>query len=327
MVQTGNGGFLVNKNVRRLTDGAMMIAITAVFLLLDRALANTLTYYLMFIMPLPMVFYGAKYGWKGSWAVYAALILVAFVVTTPQYIFYVAAEGFLGMAYGCGIYNKRPQNQLVIEAMVIGVIVNLIDTVIISAMLGYDLTKQTAEMTSMMNQAFEQSGLTMPSNVDLSSMIRELIIVTAILSGVLEGYVTHVLSRLMLKRLRFPVDAAQPLLLYYPPKWTGYAALAGFVIYIWTNTHSIANATLLSVLQAYGLIGYFYLIFFGMIAVAGMLALRGNPKRRVLYGILAFIVALSLSYVAMVLGFLYISAHLHDQILANGGNSHAEKNQ
>ena len=58
----------------------MMIAITAVFLLLDRALANTLTYYLMFIMPLPMVFYGAKYGWKGSWAVYAALILVAFVV-------------------------------------------------------------------------------------------------------------------------------------------------------------------------------------------------------------------------------------------------------
>ena len=82
----------MNKNVRRLTDGAMMIAITAVFLLLDRALANTLTYYLMFIMPLPMVFYGAKYGWKGSWAVYAALILVAFVVTTPQYIFYVAAD-------------------------------------------------------------------------------------------------------------------------------------------------------------------------------------------------------------------------------------------
>ena len=80
-------------------------------------------------------------------------------------------------------------------------------------------------------------------------------------------------------------------------------------------------------LQAYGLIGYFYLIFFGMIAVAGMLALRGNAKRRVLYGILAFIVALSLSYVAMVLGFLYISASLHDQILANGGNSHAEKNQ
>ena len=113
----------MNKNVRRLTDGAMMIAITAVFLLLDRALANTLTYYLMFLMPLPMVFYGTKYGWKGSWVVYAALLLVSFVVTTPQYIFYVAAEGFLGMVYGCGIYNKRPQNQLVVGAMVIGAIV------------------------------------------------------------------------------------------------------------------------------------------------------------------------------------------------------------
>lgn len=317
----------MNKNVRRLTDGAMMIAITAVFLLLDRALANTLTYYLMFLMPLPMVFYGTKYGWKGSWVVYAALLLVSFVVTTPQYIFYVAAEGFLGMVYGCGIYNKRPQNQLVVGAMVIGAIVNLIDTVVISAMLGVDLTKQTAEMTSMMNQVFQQSGVALPANVDISRLIRELIIVTAIISGVLQGYVTHVLSRLMLKRLRFPVEAAQPLLLYYPPKWTGYAALGGFIVYIWTNTHTIANAALLSLLQAFGLIGYFYLIFFGMIAVAGMLALRGDAKRRVLYGFLAFIVALSLSYVAIVLGFLYISAHLHDQILANGGNSHAEKNQ
>ena len=56
----------MNNNVRRLTDGAMMLAIIGALLLINRQTAGIIETTFLFILPLPMVFYSARYGLKSS---------------------------------------------------------------------------------------------------------------------------------------------------------------------------------------------------------------------------------------------------------------------
>ena len=56
----------MNQNIRKITDGAMMAAIVGVVLIINRQMAGLLQDLLLFVFPLPMVFYAAKYGMKQS---------------------------------------------------------------------------------------------------------------------------------------------------------------------------------------------------------------------------------------------------------------------
>ena len=72
----------MNKDIRKITDGAMMVAIIGAVLLLDRQLAGTVSSMVLFLFPLPMVFYSAKYGLKDSWMVlFAVFVLLAMLGT------------------------------------------------------------------------------------------------------------------------------------------------------------------------------------------------------------------------------------------------------
>jgi uncharacterized protein YybS (DUF2232 family) len=318
----------LNHNVRKITDGAMMIAINGALLLLDRALGNVLTYYFMFLLPLPMVFYAAKYGMKDSWTVFAAMVLLAFVITTPQTVFYVASEALLGLVYGGGVYRQAPVRRLVIWAMLVGVVVNVVDTVVISALLGYDMPTQIAEMTTLMESTMADAGASLPSQINLSQTIAEIIIVSAILTGILDGYITHVLSRVLLKRLGMKVEPPQPLLAFYPPKWTGYLGLAGFVAYYYVTLRPLTSTFWQYALQGFGMIGYMYLLFFGVVALSALLGRGASKRAQIWFVLLAILLAMMLAMMVMILGFLYIATNdLHDRILNAQGGGNAAKDQ
>ena len=56
----------MNNSVRKITDGAMMVALIGLFLFLNRQLAGLLDLYAAWLVPLPMVMYAVKYGWKSA---------------------------------------------------------------------------------------------------------------------------------------------------------------------------------------------------------------------------------------------------------------------
>lgn len=316
----------MNKSVRRITDGAMMIAIVGAALLIDRYLGQIFTGYFIFLMPLPMVFYAAKYGMRDSWAVFAAMCLVSLIVSTPESIFYVASESFLGLVYGAGTKKRAQPRRLVMICMLIGVVVNLVDVVIISALLGYDLTTQVNEMNTLFNEYMAPLLQQMPAGVDLSSIIRNMILLAAALTGVLQGYVTHVLSRLLLRRLRFDVEPLTPLWAYYPPKWSATLAVAGTIFYFITVANPYQNQLLQNFLQTAGMFGYLYLAFYGVICIAVMAALRGVAKGMYfLVVLLAFFMMLSMPFAMVVLGYMYIATDMHRRMV-EGGGSDAAKN-
>ena len=60
----------MKKNLRYITDGALIVAIYAIFLLVCRFFSNGLEESVYFILPIPLIVYGSKYNLKDSLIVY-----------------------------------------------------------------------------------------------------------------------------------------------------------------------------------------------------------------------------------------------------------------
>jgi len=316
----------MNRNIRKLTDGAMMCAIVGAILLINRQTGGLLEGMALFLFPLPMVFYSAKYGMKDSWTVFAAMVILGFILGSVQTMFYVGSESLIGLVYGSGIYKKTDAHVLTIRTMILAAIADIMTMLVFASFFGYDLAAEAEEMQTMMSEVFESSGVTALSETMISRTIRTSMIVATIFTGLMEGYITHVVSRLMLKRLRFPVEPASPIQYYYPPKWAGYLGMAGFLLYMIVSARQMENGNLQIALQSIGTFGMFYLAFFGFIAnlLAGKeLFPKMSP---VILAILDLLLLFFLSPIYSILGFLYITTDFHDRLL-KGDFGHASENQ
>ncbi len=314
----------MNSNVRKITDGAMMCAIIGVMLVADRFLGGFFSGTFMFVLPLPMVFFATKYGMKSSWMVLAAMSFLAFIISGPQMLFYIAAEGLLGLIYGSGVHSHKPTEHLIISAILIAVFVNVISMVVLAAFFGYNLMDDISFMQNMMENAAAASGVVVPSSLTNVETLKTLLVAGAVVTGILEGFVTHMLSRIMMKRLRLRVEPLKPVAYYYPTKWTGYLGFAGFVAYEYAMLRPFANTTLQNACVGLGVLGVVYLLAFGCVFIL-ILFTRRRRKGSLLIGLLAFLLVFAAPMMMVIVGFLYITTDIHQRML-EGDTSHAEKN-
>ncbi len=314
----------MNSNVRKITDGAMMCAIIGVMLVADRFLGGMFSGTFMFVLPLPMVFFSTKYGMKDSWMVLAAMSFLAFIISGPQMLFYIAAEGLLGLIYGAGVHDHKPAEHLIISAILIAVFVNVISMVVLAAFFGYNLTEDISFMQNFMENAASASGVAVPSSMTNAETLKTLLIVGAVVTGILEGFVTHLLSRIMMKRLRLRVEPLRPIAYYYPPKWAGYLAFAGFVAYEYAMLRPLADTMMQNACVGLGMLGVVYLLAFGCVFIL-ILFSRRRKKGSVMIGLLAFLLLFTAPIMMVILGFLYITTDIHQRLL-EGDTTHAEKN-
>lgn len=314
----------MNNDVRKLTDGAMMCAIVGVVLLINRQLGGLFQDMFLFLFPIPMVFYSAKYGWKDSIIVLIAMCLLGFMLGGVVTLFYIGSESLIGLVYGNGIYTRQNTHKVVLITMAMGALVNVLSTVVFASFFGYDIAAETAEIEQVMNQVYQQAGAQVPATVNMGQYIRTIFVVTAIMTGVMQGFVTHVLSRLLLKRMRFNIEPATPVSEYFPPKWTGYLGFAGFCAYYYSMLRPLENEIAQNTLQGLGMCGFLYLLVYGYIALIVVMRIR-YPKMRGL-GMLLGLLAIFIMPVGMVIfGFLYITTDFHSRLL--GGVTNAEKDK
>lgn len=312
----------MNRDIRKITDGAMMAAIIGVLLLINRQTAGLLEITFVWALPLPMVFYGTKYGWKDSWVLFVAIILLTIIIGTPQTLFYIVSEMLIGIIYGCGLHDKVSSRKLVIRTMILAVIADILSMLVFASFFGYDLQAEVSEYSNLVNTFLDQTGRTLTTTMDITSMIKIIIIVSTIFNGIFEGFITHVLSRLMLKRLGIYVEPMPPITDYYPPKWSGYLGILGVVAFYYSSYHQFENEMIQYVLQGFGLALTFYLVIFGMITIMIFLKLRYQMKGMSV--LVAFLLSLFLSMGVAVVGYLYITTDLHQRLL-QGDISHAFK--
>ena len=309
--------YIMNQEIKKITDGAMMIAIVGAVLLMDRQLAGTLSSMLLFLFPLPMVFYSAKYGLKASGMVLGALCALVFILGTPQSMFFVISESVIGTIYGASVHAGTENRRILLRTLFLGGIVELLAMVIFASFFGYDVTSEITEYTKIMDQLTAQTGVEFPVSLTNADPLRTLFVISAILTGVMEGMVTHLAARLMLKRLRFPVPKSTPIEQYYPPKWTGYLAFGAMCVYYYSIFRPFDAEVYQTAAMALGTLGLIYLLGFGVLAIL-IFVPKVFPKIRMWLVLIVVLMVFTMSLPLAITGFLYITTDLHERISKGG---------
>ena len=296
----------MNTDVRKLTDGAMMVAIVGVLMLIDRQFAGFFSMSFTCIFPLPMVFYTAKYGLKNSWMVLAAIVILAFILSTPQGMIYIASESLIGTIYGHGVHKKIDNKIIVMRTILLTIVLEVFGMIVFAAFFGYDFNGEVDLYMDWMTDLMNQMNMQLPANFDLTQFILSILVLSVILTGILEGFIIHVVARFMLKRFKIPVPEPTPLWEYRPPKWTGYVALLLYILSYWNMGHPFENEIIREALPSLALVGMFYLAIFGVIGSFVILP-RQFPnlgKWTVFIVLFAF---LFMSILVAIMGFFYIT--------------------
>ncbi len=289
----------------------MIVAIFGVLLLVNRQTGGMFEGFFMFIFPIPMVAFSAKYGWKDSLAVFVCTVLIAFLFGSFTGLFYAISMSFIGMVYGSCIHAKRDMNRTLILVMVLSAAAELLCTIALATVAGFDLNADIMAMQEGMNQVFEQAGVDIASSGILTyDYLRRMYIITTGFVGALEGLVVYYLSYAILKKLRYPIRKPQPITSYYPSKISGVIALILVFVYAYSVAKPFPNEIAQNVLQSAGMCGVIYLIFFGFIAL--IMVCRVYLRLPGFIGmLLTLFLTMTISYIPMLAGYLYISGNLH----------------
>ena len=289
----------------------MIVAIFGVLLLINRQTGGMFEGFFMFIFPIPMVAFSAKYGWKDSLAVFVCTVLIAFLFGSFTGLFYAISMSFIGMVYGSCIHAKRDMNRTLILVMVLSAAAELLCTIALATVAGFDLNADIMAMQEGMNQVFAQAGVDIASTGILTyDYLRRMYIITTGFVGALEGLVVYYLSYAILKKLRYPIRKPQPITSYYPSKISGVIALILVFVYAYSVAKPFPNEIAQNVLQSAGMCGVIYLIFFGFIAL--IMVCRVYLRLPGFIGmLLTLFLTMTISYIPMLAGYLYISGSLH----------------
>ena len=309
----------MNTKTQELTYGAMIVAIFGVLLLINRQTGGFLEGIFMFIFPIPMVAFSAKYGWKDSLPVFVCTVLLSFLFGTFTAIFYAIAESFIGMVYGSCIKAERDMNRTLVLVVALSAVAELLCSVALASLFGIDINHDIMAMQEGMNQAFEQAGMDTATGILSYDYLRRMYVISMGFMGAMQGLIVYYLSLVILRKLRYPIKKPQPLTQYYPSKISGFIAAFLVFVYIYSFAKPFANPTVQDIAQSAGICGVIYLIFFGYIALLMVCRVYLRLPRAVGF-ILSLLITFTISYIPIVAGYIYISGNLHyaiDDRLAN----------
>ena len=306
----------MNRNVRKITEGAMMTAIYAIVLLLNRHLGGMIEYYFLFALPIPLVVYSARHGLSSSLIVCASVFFVSFMFALPETWFYVITSMFVGVTYGTLVRKKVKNGLLITLTITVSVVFTVLTTVVFASFFGFNVAEELMLYEEMVIQVLGDKTNELP--MTLSKMVMVVFAAATVLVGVLEGALVHMVSNLLLRRLKIEVHKIKPLSKWNTPKWTGYLAFIVFSLGTFSSYVTI-NETGQMILTVLMIIAMLYLILFGYIAalIIGVVMTKKNIS---IYIILVCFLAYPIAVPALVvLGFLYIVTDMREQLIKRRG--------
>lgn len=139
----------MNNQTKKMTEGAMMVAIVGMLLFINRQLAGMLEMVMYWVLTFPILMYTARYGVKSACVPAISMVLLSFMIAAPTTIFYLFSCDVVGIVYGAGIRKKWKNGTLLLWTGIFTFVSYLITTVLFAAMFGYD-PAEDVEMVKML---------------------------------------------------------------------------------------------------------------------------------------------------------------------------------
>lgn len=303
----------MNGNTIKITTGAMILAIFAVMLLLNRQTGSFFEGFFIYLLPIPMVLYAALYGFAAGLMVFVGMCLFSFIFGGFTTIFYAVSAALLGLIFGTRIYLKKDMTKTLFIVMGCSAVLNVLSTVVLASLFGYDITAEVTEMQNTMKTVFEQTGNTEVMEFFNFDLIRQMFIISSAIIGLLDGFIVYKLSLFIAKRLRIRTDRALPIWDIYPPRLLGVLMLLAYFYGLLSFASPSENAMLNDVRQGLWVCGLTFLITFGVLAVIRFIQ-AFISRSGLVVALLTLLAYFILSQALLFIGFGYISLGLHEYL-------------
>lgn len=261
----------MNHSTRKITEGAMMVAIVGLLLFLNRQLGNMLEVVMYWVMTFPVLVYTARYGVKDALLPSVSMLLLSFMIASPTTIFYLFSCIVVGLVYGGGVRRGWKNGVLLSASCLFTFLSYLITTVLFAAVFGYD-PNEDIEMVKMLLD-FMNVG----NEVSLMKLVTLVVVLMAVLMSVLQAMCIHMLGNILLTRLRIEVHRMKNVLEIQAPRWLGYAILIIWVLFSCRSVLKL-NQEAFSVFFGIYLSAKVIAIAYGVMCIMGILAMiRRRP--------------------------------------------------
>ena len=291
----------MRNDVRKITEGAAMIALISVFLLIDRQLAGQLNVYFAWIIPLPIIMYTARHGFKAGWLPYICVVIVALMTATLPSMIFAALYGLVGLFYGLGVNRKFDNRTQFLFTSFFTTIIYFLSMVLFASFFGYDMGDEIKVVTEFLRT------MDVEPIANEMSVIRLVIVMTIFFGALLEAYLLHLLAKMLLVRVvRISIPKSTPLSKFKFPAYIGYILMA--LLFAWPL------ATQLKLDQFGQNVGYTLFIFSTIIIIAHAFILLAVLQKRYRIHTLIFTAVLSLLLIPTIAVFPLLFIGLLDMV-------------
>ena len=277
---------------RKLTEGAMMVALVGLMLFVNLQLGGMPEALMYWVLTFPILIYTAKYGIRNGLIAAFSTTLLSFMISSPTTIFYLFSCNVCGLFYGEGIRKKWKNGILYIGTVVFTFLSYLVTTIFFASLFGYD-PKDDIEMISYFLSLFHfGQDLNM---VKLTGMI---ILLSTILLSAMQALCIHLFAHILLMHLKIETRKIKTIFEIHLPSYVGVMIFFIWVLYFMRNVIKLNQEVLGALVLLYG-IAKVLAIFYGVISLCYALLLF-KQKKFVFFVILAAFVP----YVQMVVAFM-----------------------
>ncbi|MDO5440666.1 MAG: DUF2232 domain-containing protein [Erysipelotrichaceae bacterium] len=312
-------------NTKKLTTGAMLLAIVGALMLIDRQLSYMFETIIVLAMPVMIIIYSTMYEIKDGAILAVCLLFLTFVLGNPEYAFInVPIAVVVGMGYSFGIKKNFNKTKLMIISMILFVIGEVIVAFIVTPLLGISIAQQVDSIKEIYTEVLNQAQLGTEAfdvlNINFSNLVLIMLVLSTLLLGVMEGFIIHIISLFLLNRFKIKtIDKAGIVSINLHPA-VAYVCFLSFASMYFLKYFESENIKL--AILTLSMIGSIILFYYGYMFVITYLKLRTGRKQAGLLTIVIIILTMPLSMLILViLGFLYGAGPLKRKLSELGGNN------
>lgn len=301
----------MKNNVRRITDGAMIVAIMGLLSALDGQSGMLLDGLLFWFIPIPIILYVVKYNVRDGVVIAVANTFLTFIISLPHLALLMGFSSLIGLAYGYGINKKLNINKTLLITFITTIIYYLLSMIVFASFFGYNPQAEVQEIVAFFTGLFERF-----SNSDINvitylrwtnpffAMIILFIPFLPIVISTLQTLATHLFASLLLSRLNLAKIRMKPFFLIKVSKKTGIVALITLILtYAYFIIGIKGYDTVIIVLQFIS-----QLIFIIMGAI--LMLTYASLKQKTLLAPIVGLLVLALPIIVMLVGFVDIFSNI-----------------
>lgn len=299
---------------KKITQGAMMLAILGALILIDRLTAYWFSEFVVLIAPIIIIMYSCMQTFKDGLFLSIGIIIISFILGYFQtiYLIYIPVGVITGVVYSFGIEKGLDKGTLAFISCITYVVGEILAAYVVYPILGIPVSSYIEELKLAMEKSgtivgMDYSSLFASSGLDFDKILIIIFLISIILLGAMEGFLIHLLSIFLLKRFKIKDLGNINIWNIKPNKVIAYISFISLFFFFIKD--KITNETIYYILFTIMIIGSVILIYYGYLFITLYCAIVLRKNLAALFVIAALFIPV-LFIALIIVGFLYAAGPL-----------------